>query len=141
MEDETFTQEQLNEQINNAKTEWVEKELNPIVSDRDELLQFKPVVKTDDEIAIETKQQELFQKEVSLELKSAGLEKFQEFIKVDSVEELSTQIEKFQGLLKDVKVETGYIPTDHKVADEFTKYEQDKNTMGMIGSKLAKLFN
>ncbi|MCD8500908.1 MAG: hypothetical protein LRY71_03545 [Bacillaceae bacterium] len=54
---------------------------------------------------------------------------------------LTQQIEKFQSLLNEVKLETGYIPTDHKSTDEFTKHEQQKNTVGMIGSKLAKLFN
>ncbi|MDA6790865.1 hypothetical protein OSL42_26195, partial [Escherichia coli] len=65
MEEISFTQEQLDEAIQNAKNEWVEKEFNPVVAERDELLQFKPKELSDEEKAMQTKQQELFHKEVS----------------------------------------------------------------------------
>ncbi|MDA6111504.1 hypothetical protein OSJ99_25315, partial [Escherichia coli] len=84
---------QLDEAIQNAKNEWVEKEFNPVVAERDELLQFKPKELSDEEKAMQTKQQELFHKEVSLEIKSAGLEKFAEFFNVQKIEDLQPQIE------------------------------------------------
>ncbi|WP_366162633.1 hypothetical protein ABXS71_06170 [Bacillus infantis] len=140
-EEISFTQEQLQEEIGKAKNEWMEKELNPVIQERDGLLQFKPKDLSEEEKAFKTKEQELFQKEVTLELKSAGLEKFADFFNVQKIEELQPQVEKFQSLINEMKVEMGYIPSDHKKSDEFTKFEKDKNTVGMIGSKLSKLFN
>ena len=140
MSDATFTQEQVNEQIATAKTQWETDVLNPIVSERDELLQFKPKELTDEEKELQTKQQELFTKEVSLELKSAGLEKFADFFNVEKVEDLQPQIQKFQGLLNELKVEMGYKPDNRRQQDKYSQFEKDKNTTGMIGSKLASLF-
>ncbi|MCC3645826.1 hypothetical protein JGK52_03890 [Cytobacillus oceanisediminis] len=140
MEEISFTQEQLDEAIQNAKNEWVEKEFNPVVAERDELLQFKPKELSDEEKAMQTKQQELFQKEVSLELKSAGLEKFAEFFNVEKIEDLQPQIEKFQGLLNEIKVEMGYVPADHKKQNEYDVFATKGDTKGMIATKLSKLF-
>lgn len=139
-EEISFTQEQLQAEITKAKNDWMEKELNPVIQERDGLLQYKPKDLTEEEKALQTKQQELFQKEVSLELKSVGLEKFADFFNVQKIEELKPQMEKFQGLINELKVEMGYVPSDHGKTDEFSKFEKDKNTVGMIGSKLANLF-
>ncbi|MCD8500909.1 MAG: hypothetical protein LRY71_03550, partial [Bacillaceae bacterium] len=49
-----------------------------------------PVEKSEKEIAIETKQQELFQKEVTLELKSVGLDKFADFFNAKTIEEINS---------------------------------------------------
>lgn len=135
-EEISFTQEQVDQ----MKQEWVEQELNPIQTERDELLQFKPKDLTEDEKAIQTKQKELFDKEVSLEVKAAGLEKFADFFVVDSTEQLAEKIEKFQAVLQEYKVENSYVPTDHKQTNPYDKFEQEKNTKGMIGTKLANLF-
>ncbi|EFV79045.1 hypothetical protein HMPREF1013_00674 [Bacillus sp. 2_A_57_CT2] len=140
MEEISFTQEQLDEAIQNAKNEWVEKEFNPVVAERDELLQFKPKELSDEEKAMQTKQQELFHKEVSLEIKSAGLEKFAEFFNVQKIEDLQPQIEKFQGLLNEIKVELGYVPADHKKQNEYDVFATKGDTKGMIATKLSKLF-
>lgn len=140
MEEISFTQEQLDEAIQNAKNDWVEKEFNPVVAERDELLQFKPKELSDEEKAMQTKQQELFQKEVSLELKSAGLEKFAEFFNVQKIDDLQPQIEKFQGLINEIKVELGYVPADHKKQNEYDVFATKGDTKGMIATKLSKLF-
>ncbi|MBT2680149.1 hypothetical protein J7E38_14130 [Bacillus sp. ISL-35] len=139
-EEISFTQEQLQEEIGKAKNEWMEKELNPIIQERDGLLQFKPKDLSDEEKAIQTKQQELFQKELSIELKSAGLEKFADFFKVEKIEDLQPQIEKFQGLLNEIKVSMGYVPADHSKSDAYSVAEQKKDVSGMLSAKLSKLF-
>lgn len=139
-EEISFTQEQLDEAITNAKNEWVEKELNPIVTERDELLQFKPKDLTEEEKAIQTKQQELFDKEVSLELKSAGLEQFSSIVKVGDSEELKTVIESLTSIVNDIKVSLGYIPDNHKQQNEYDTFAQKNDTKGMIATKLSKLF-
>ncbi|WP_210367428.1 hypothetical protein [Bacillus sp. REN3] len=139
-EEISFTQEQLDEQLATAKAQWETEVLNPIQSERDELLQFKPKDLSDEEKAIQTKEQELFQKEVSLELKTAGLDKFAEFFKVEKIEDLQPQIEKFQGLLNEIKVSMGYVPTDHSKTDAYSVAEQKKDVNGMLSAKFAKLF-
>lgn len=140
MSDQTFTQEQLDEAIQNSKKEWMEKELNPIVTERDGLLKFKPKELSDDEKAIQTKQQELFTKEVSLTLKEKGLDQFAEFFTVDSIEQLNKNADKLQSIINELKVNTSYKPDNHKHTDQYSQFEKDKNTTGMIGSKLANLF-
>lgn len=140
-EEISFTQEQVNEQLTTARTQWESEVLTPIQTERDELLKFKPKDLTDEEKAIQTKQQELFDKEISLELKSAGLEKFADFFNVQKVEDLQPKIETFQTLINELKVEMGYKPENHKQTDEYSVHEKKKDTQGMIASKFSKLFN
>lgn len=139
-EEISFTQEQLDEALNNAKNEWVEKELNPIVAERDGLLQFKPKDLSDEEKAIQTKQKELFDKEVSLTLKENGLEQFASIVKVGDAEELKTVIESLTGIVNQIKIDNGYVPNDHKQQNEYDVFASKKDTKGMIATKLSKLF-
>lgn len=136
----TFTQEQLDEAIQNAKQEWVEQELNPILAERDELLQYKPKELSDEEKALQQKQQELFNKEVELELKSAGLEQFKDVIKVKNEEELQETIKTLTKIVNEIKMSTGYIPKDNLKDDEYSFYAKKGDTQGMIATKLSKLF-
>lgn len=81
---------------------------------------------------IEAKQNELWQKEVQLSLKEAGLEKFADIVKVNDEKELKEVIKKLTSIVNEIKIETSYIPADHK---QMTAYEQAKkqgNTVGMI---------
>lgn len=137
---EQFTQEQVQEQIEQAKTQWKEQELNPIVAERDDLLQYKPKDLTDEEKAMQQKQQELFNKEIGLELKAAGLEQFKDVIKVNDSEELQSTIKALGKIMNDIKLSTGYIPKDKAKDDEYSKFEKDGNVQGMIATKLSKLF-
>src|SRR5690606_40923186 len=115
-------------------------EYDQLVVERDELLQYKPKELSDDEKALQIKQAELTKKEINLELKQVGLDKFADFFNAQNVEELQPQIEKFKLLLTDLKKDLGYIPSDHKQEDIYTKFEKEKDTKGMISSKLASLF-
>jgi molecular chaperone GrpE len=139
-EEISFTQEQLDEAVTNAKNEWVEKELSPIQSERDELLQYKPKDLSEDEKALQTKQQELFTKEVNLTLKESGLEKFASIVKVANEEELKEVVEALNSVVNELKVDLGFVPTDHKQNDKYSQFEKNKDTKNMIGSKLANLF-
>lgn len=140
MSDNTFTQEQLDQAIQIAKKEWIEKEYNPLVQERDELLQFKPKDLSDDEIALQTKQAELWSKEVNLSLKENGLDKFASIVKVSNEDELKEVVTTLNTFINDLKVEMGYKPNDHKQNDPYSQFEKNKDTKGMIGSKLANLF-
>ncbi|KZZ85646.1 hypothetical protein [Bacillus sp. SJS] len=126
----SFTQEQLD----SLKQEWIEKELNPIQSERDELLQFKPKEVSEAEKALQEKQQELWNKEVNIELKSAGLEKFADFFVAENTDQLKEKIEKFNILMDEFKVANGYVPSDHKQTTQYDQAKQTGNTKGMIKS-------
>ncbi|WP_228485589.1 hypothetical protein [Thermaerobacillus caldiproteolyticus] len=81
---------------------------------------------------IETKQNELWQKEVQLTLKENGLEKFADIVKVSNEDELKDVVKKLSQIVNEIKIETGYVPSDHK---QMTAYEQAKkqgNTKNMI---------
>ena len=86
------------------------------------------------------KEQELFQKQVQLSLKEAGLEKFADIVKVSNEDELKDVVKKLTTIVNEIKIESGYIPTDHAKTDEYSKYEKEKNVAGMIAVKLSKLF-
>jgi hypothetical protein len=81
---------------------------------------------------IEVKQQELWQKQVQLTLKENGLEKFADIVKVSNEDELKDVVKKLTAIVNEIKIETGYVPADHK---QMTAYEQAKkqgNTKNMI---------
>ncbi|MFC0235657.1 hypothetical protein [Fictibacillus phosphorivorans] len=139
-EEISFTQEQLDEAVTTAKTQWETEVLNPVQSERDELLLCKPKELSEDEVKLQTKQQELFSKEVALTLKENGLEKFASIVKVANEEELKEVVEALTFVVNEFKVEMGYKPTDHKQNDKYSQFEKNKDTKNMIGSKLANLF-
>ncbi|WP_241737868.1 hypothetical protein [Anoxybacillus flavithermus] len=89
---------------------------------------------------IEAKQQELFQKQVQLTLRENGLEKFADIVQVSNEDELNDVVKKLSQIVNEIKVETGYVPSDHAKTDEYSKYEKEKNAAGMIAVKLSKLF-
>jgi len=140
MSEKTFTQEQLDEAIQNAKKEWIEKELNPIIMERDELLKFKPKELSDEEKAIEAKKQELFEKEVALTLKENGLEQFAKVIKVKNTDELNEVVELLSQIVNDIKMSTSYVPTDKAKQNEYDAFAKRGDTKSMIAMKLSKLF-
>ncbi|MGE6259217.1 hypothetical protein ACQKCU_15145 [Heyndrickxia sporothermodurans] len=139
-EEISFTQEQLDEAISNAKNEWIEKELNPVITERDDLLQFKPKDLSDEEKAIQEKEQELFDKEISLTLKENGLEQFASIVKVTNTDELKEVIKSLTGIVNQLKIDNGYIPNDHKKQDAYTVAESKKDVGGMLSAKLANFF-
>ncbi|MGG3845580.1 hypothetical protein [Aeribacillus composti] len=78
------------------------------------------------------KEQELFQKQVQLTLKENDLEKFADIVKVNDENELADVVKKLTAIVNEIKIETGYVPSDHK---QMTAYEQAKkqgNTKNMI---------
>ncbi|MBB6445629.1 hypothetical protein [Bacillus benzoevorans] len=143
----SFTQVQLDEAIANAKNEWVEKEFNPLVAERDDLLQYKPKELSDGEKAIQAEKEKLaelkkefFQKDVYFSLKENGLEAFANVVKVENDDELKEVVQSLSKIVNDIKVTNGYVPNDHKQQNEYDAFASKKDTKGMIGTKLANLF-
>lgn len=134
--EENQQQQEQQEQI-----ETVEKaQYDALVTELEEVKGKLPKELSDDEKAIQTKQAELFNKEVQLELKSAGLDKFASIVKVGDSDELQETIKTLSQIVNDIKVSTGYVPNDHKQQNEYDVFASKKDTKGMIGSKLANLF-
>lgn len=132
MSDVTFTQEQVNEQIAQAKAQWETEFLNPIKTELEEVKGKLPKDLTDEEKAIQTKQQELFVKEVNLTLKENGLEKFASIVKVSNEEELKETIQSLTTIVNEIKVSTGYVPDNHKQQDKYNQAKQNGDTKSMI---------
>ncbi|WP_079515840.1 hypothetical protein [Rossellomorea marisflavi] len=133
--------EENKEQIQQEEVETVSKaDYDLLVAERDDLIQYKPKEKSEEELALETKQNELWEKEKSLELKSVNLEQFAGFFNAQNSDDLKSQIESFQSLLAEMKASMGYVPKDHVKADPYTIAEQKKDVGGMLQSKLANLF-
>jgi len=135
-EEQTFTQEQ----VNALKNEWIENEFNPLKTQFEELQAKLPKDKTDEEKALEQKQADLWQKEVELELKSNGLSDFAPFISAKDEEDLKGKIEQLNKIVAGLKIDSSYKPDDHKQTNEYDTFEKNKDTKGMIGTKLANLF-
>lgn len=136
-----FTQEQVDEMIEEAKKKWVKDELKPVqakVKEYEtsitELEKFKPKELTDEEKQLQEKQLELFNKEKNLILKEKGLAEFGEFFNVQKIEELDDKVEKFNEILKEKKVDNSYKPDDekHKKTDKYSQAKQKGDAMSMI---------
>lgn len=140
MAEETFTEEQVQEAIADAKIEWVNNELDPIVAERDDLLQYKPKDLTDEEKAFKQQQQDFFNQKVEFQLEKSGLSHFKDVIKVENDEELEEVIGKLGQIVKQVKLDSGYVPDNHLKDNEYDRYAKEGNVSGMISTKLSKLF-
>lgn len=136
----TFTQEQLDEAIQDARLEWVNNELDPVVAERDNLLQYKPKDLSEEEKALKQQQQDLFNEKVEFQLEKNGLTQFKDVIKVENDEELENVVKGLSQIVNDIKVSTGYIPKDNAKDNEYDKFVKEGNTQGMIATKLSKLF-
>lgn len=122
-------------------TETVPKEeFDNLIAERDELLQYKPKEVSEVEQALINRENELKQKEFSLELKENGLDKFGDFIKADSVDELKEKINQFNQLLAEFKVSLGYVPKEQNSDSAYEIAAQNNDTKSMISAKISKLF-
>ena len=123
------------------KSNWETEVLNPLVTERDELLQYKPKDKTDAEKALEAKEIELFRKEVGIELKANQMDDFSEFFNVSSTDELKGKIEALKKILDARKINGAYKPDDHKQQSAWEAAASKNDVTGMVSAKLSKLFN
>ncbi|MEK4030765.1 hypothetical protein MKZ02_19805 [Pseudobacillus sp. FSL P4-0506] len=115
-------------------------EYDSLVTQMEELKNKLPQEKSESELAIEAKEKELFQKEVNLTLKESGLEQFAEIIKVSNSDELNTTVDVLKKIVNEIKVSTGYVPSEHAKQDAYSEAEKKKDVGGMLSAKLAKLF-
>lgn len=138
-----FTPEQqahIDQLVADSKTSWETEVLNPLTTERDELLQFKPVAKTDAEKALEQREKDLFTKEVGIELKANQMDDFAEFFNVSNAEELNVKITALKKILDTRKINGAYKPEDHKQQSAYDVAAAKNDVTGMVSAKLSKLF-
>lgn len=136
-EQSTFTQEQ----VDALRTEWIEKELSPLQEQVNELMQYKPQEKTEQEFALEQRELALWEREVSIVLKDEKLEEFAEFlnVNVNDLEALNAKVAKLKAILGERELKDSFKPDAHKSSDKYSIAEKQKDAVGMIGTKLSKL--
>lgn len=136
----TFSDEQqliIDGLLNDAKTQWEADILNPIMAERDAL---KPLIKSEAENQLEHREQELFQKEISFELKQSGLSDFAEFFNVKDSEQLQEKIIKLNTILNERQIKNSYVPENHKSQSQYEQAQSKGNVQDMISAKLSKVF-
>jgi len=95
-----------------------------------------------EEIEYQNRMKELWNKEVTIELKMEGLSDFAEFFVVEenNREVLEQKIKSFKEVLGKRELDSGYVPDNHRNTDKYSLAEKSKDTKAMIGSKLSSLF-
>ncbi|MCB7071385.1 hypothetical protein LIZ76_15780 [Caldibacillus sp. 210928-DFI.2.22] len=134
-------QQQNNEQQEQQQVETVAKsEYDSIVAELEEVKAKLPMDLTEEEKVIQQKQKELFDKEIQLTLKENGLEQFKDIVKVANDDELKETVKKLNKIVNNIKIEVGYVPKDNAKDNEYDVFAKNKDTKGMIATKLSKLF-
>lgn len=133
---------ELKEQLEAPAVEVVEEveveEIDPIVEEETpEVVEEAP--EDDKEMALQTRLEALWQREVNIELKSAGLEAFADFIQleVDDSEGLTAKVKELKALLENFQVEDTYQPTNHTNTDAYSLAKAKKDPKAMLKARLG----
>ncbi|WP_110932373.1 hypothetical protein [Paenibacillus bouchesdurhonensis] len=141
----TYTQEQVQEQVNQAITEakqaWEKDILNPVITERDNLMQYKPVELSEEQKQIKQLKADLMQAKAVAALRDADLDDFVDFLNVENEEELQVKIDKLSKVINDRKLNNRYIPSEHRQTGAYSNAQSKGDTVGMIQAKFQKLFN
>ena len=136
-EENTFTQEQVQEMIAQEKEKWESEVLNPLQNELDEVKAQLPKEPTEQEKEMQQKQQELWQKEVNLTLKENGLGKFADVVSVQDKEQLQETVKTLSNIVSEMKVDLGYVPESHKSQNEYDSAKSKGDTKGMVKALLG----
>ncbi|WP_052948039.1 hypothetical protein [Aneurinibacillus tyrosinisolvens] len=91
--------------------------------------------------ALEEREAVVFNKEVEIALKEAGLSDFAEIINVKDAEELKATIGKINKIINARKINQSFKPDgNNKQVDKYAQAEKQGDVVGMIGHKLSGLF-
>jgi len=141
LSDQTFSQEQVDQMLAEAKQKWEVEILNPIKAEVEQLRQYKPKDETDAEKEIKRLKAELLQQKVVSSLQQMGAEDFADFITVADENELQAKVAKLQEVLKKRSIDSSFKPDNHRQTDAYTAAEAKGDVIGMIESKLSKFYN
>jgi len=140
LSEKTFTEDQVNQMLAEAKQKWETEILNPIKAEVEQLRQYKPKNETDAEKEIKRLKAELLQQKVVSSLQQMGAEDFAEFVSVSDESELQAKVAKLQEVLKKRSIDSSFKPDNHRQTDAYTAAEAKGDVIGMIESKLSKLY-
>ena len=134
---EEVVEEDNQEKVVEEKT-YTQKDIDVLQAQIDELSQYKPKEQTDDEIKIQQKLEQIWQREVKQTLKEEGVEIFADFINadVDDIEALQNQIKKLKEIIGSLELSGGYQPSNHKTVDGYSIAKKNRNSIDMISAKL-----
>ncbi|MTT32702.1 hypothetical protein GMB86_11860 [Terrilactibacillus sp. BCM23-1] len=138
-----FTEEQqqaINEQLEQAKTQWETDVLSPLQTKLEDLKTKVPKAPSQEELALQAKEQALFSKQINLTLKENGLGAFDGLIEAKDEKDLDQKVKQLSKVINELKISQSYIPKDKGDTDPYAKFEKNKDTKGMINAKLSKLF-
>lgn len=133
-------QAHIDQLLSTAKMEWETSILSPIITERDELLQYKPQQETEHEKEIKKLKAELMHQKVVATLKEADLEDFSEFLQLENEEELQNTITKLSTVLDARKINSSFEPDNKRTTSTYDNAASKKDAVGMIGAKFSKLF-
>lgn len=134
--------------IEQPKT-YSQEEVEALQAKIDELIQYKPHEKSEQELALEAqaielsdKQAKLWQRQVEVELKELGLQDFAEFVQVvvDDLDGLQGKVAQLKRILGERELKSSFKPNEHRNADTYSIAEKQKDTKGMIGLKLSNIW-
>lgn len=108
-----------------------------VQSELDKLKQPEP---SEEQKQIAQLKTELLQQKVLSALKELSLDDFADFIHVGNEEELQPQLEKLKSIVETRKLNTSYQPESKRQSNAYDQAAAKGDTVGMIGSKLSKLF-
>ncbi|UOR12182.1 hypothetical protein [Halobacillus amylolyticus] len=132
--EQVFTQEQMEEFKSNLYQDWQKEHLTPVQTELEEVKGKLPVEKTEQELALEQREKDLFKREVGAELQSAGLGQFKDIVKVSDEQELASTIKQLNKAVNDMKIDNSYQPNSHKQTDALTVAKKNGDTQGMLKS-------
>ncbi|BCC07193.1 TPA: xanthine phosphoribosyltransferase [Bacillus cereus] len=128
---------QQTDEIIENKT-YSQEEIDVLHNQIEELSQYKPKELTEDEVKIQQKLTDLWQREVTQTLKEEGVQMFADFIKVDvdDKDTLKSQITKLKEIIGTLELSNSYQPTNHKNPNGYDVAKKNKDTKSMISQKL-----
>lgn len=134
--------EEVIEEVQDNQTDEVTSNEDNSVDELKQQLEDRKAQFEKDEQDYQERMKVLWQKEVDLELKSAGLQDFAEFLHFEQGDSkaMYARIQKFQEVIGKRELSNGFVPENHRSADKYSIAEKNKDTKTMIGSKLSKIF-
>lgn len=125
-------QAHVDQLISNAKLEWETSILDPIKTERDSLLKYKPVELTDEQKEIARLKAELNHQKIVSQLKVANLDDFIDLVNFEDDKELPKQIEKLNAVLQARKLDNSFVPDQHRQTSKYEQARKQGNTVEMI---------
>ena len=98
----------------------------------EEVNKLKPAQKTEEELKLEQKEKDLWQKEINLTLKENDLDGFGEFVTAKDAGDLKGKMDKLKAVLKDKRIDNSFKPEDHKQTDAFSEAQSKGDPLGMV---------